>query len=79
MNTAQEYKNPETPRELLTRWLKRLRESQFAHNEATKHFGRCHYFIGIPAATLSTIVGTSVRNHVQEIMSMNDDGGVQEA
>jgi hypothetical protein len=56
----QKYRNPETPSELLVRWLKRLRESQFAHNEAAKKFDRCRYFIGIPASILSTIVGTSV-------------------
>jgi hypothetical protein len=60
MTKQQEYKSPETPRELLIRWLKRLRESQFAHNEASKNFNRYRYFIGIPSAILSTIVGTSV-------------------
>ena len=60
MTEQQKYEHPETQKELLVRWLKRLRESQFSHNEAAKNFDRCRYFIGIPAAILSTIVGTSV-------------------
>lgn len=54
------HTNPETPKELLTRWVQRLRESQFSHYESAKVLSRYNYFLGIPAVFLSTIVGTSV-------------------
>jgi hypothetical protein len=52
--------NPQNPKELLERWLKRLRESQFSHYEAAKMLGRSNYILGIPALILSTFVGTSI-------------------
>jgi hypothetical protein len=51
---------PQSPRDLLDAWKRRLRESQFSHYEAAKLLGRYTYFLGIPAVVLSTIVGTSV-------------------
>jgi len=46
--------------DLLIQWLKRARESQFAHYSAHDRLLRRHYWIGIPATALATIVGTSV-------------------
>jgi hypothetical protein len=46
--------------ELLKRWLKRARESQLAHYAAAEQNSSRHLYIGIPAAVLSTFVGTTV-------------------
>jgi hypothetical protein len=48
------------PIELLKAWLKRARENQFAHYAAARRLEKRHSRIGIPAAVLSAIVGTSV-------------------
>jgi hypothetical protein len=48
------------PEALLLRWLKRSREASFAHYTAEARYSKFHYVIGIPAATLAAIVGTSV-------------------
>jgi hypothetical protein len=45
---------------LLQRWLKRARESQFAHYAAAERNSAHHLWIGVPAATLSAIVGTTI-------------------
>ena len=45
---------------LLQRWLKRARESQFAHYAAAERYSKHHLWIGIPAAIFSAIVGTTV-------------------
>ena len=46
--------------ELLNKWYKRLRESQFSHYQAEGYYARLHYFLGIPAIAISAIVGTSI-------------------
>jgi hypothetical protein len=51
---------PEDAVALLRTWLKRARESQFAHYAADRRLTLRHYYIGIPAAILSAVVGTSV-------------------
>jgi hypothetical protein len=48
------------PEALLLRWIKRSRESSFAHYTAESKYSKLHYLIGIPAATFAAIVGTSV-------------------
>lgn len=45
---------------LLTRWLKRARESSFAHYAAEERYSKFHYAIGVPAAIFAAGVGTSV-------------------
>ena len=60
MEPALNYLIPESPKELLIRWLKRSRESQFAHYEAAKNLSKYNYFLGIPTVVSSGIVGTSV-------------------
>jgi hypothetical protein len=49
MNSPQKHTNPQSPFELLTRWTKRLRESQFAHYEAAKQLDHLNYVLGIPS------------------------------
>jgi hypothetical protein len=46
--------------DLLHRWLKRVRESAFAHYVAEEKYSRLRLIIGVPAAFMSAIVGTSV-------------------
>jgi hypothetical protein len=46
--------------DLLLIWLKRIRENQHAHYRAEVLYDKLHFLIGIPAAALATIVGTSV-------------------
>jgi hypothetical protein len=46
--------------DLLLIWLKRVRENQHAHYRAEVLYDKLHFLIGIPAAALATIVGTSV-------------------
>lgn len=60
MNTTVPKPYAQNPRELLENWLRRLRESQFAHYEAAKSLSRSNYTLGIPAVILSTFVGTSI-------------------
>src|SRR5882724_11552902 len=49
-----------TSAEVLADWYKRVAVTQRAHYLSADHFGRRKYWLGIPAAALSTIVGTSV-------------------
>ncbi len=49
-----------TPEDLLRRWLKRVRESSFAHYAAESSLNRLHLFLGIPATAFAALVGTSV-------------------
>ncbi len=46
--------------ELLKKWNKRLRESQFAHYAAERHFNLMHYWLGGLATILTAIVGTTI-------------------
>lgn len=46
--------------ELLNKWNKRLRESQFAHYQAERYYKKCHYFFGVPAIIFSAIAGSAV-------------------
>lgn len=45
---------------LTSTWLRRVRESQYVYYELGAHYGRLHFYIGIPSITLSAIVGTAV-------------------
>lgn len=49
-----------TTPDLLTDWHRRVRESQFAHYEASKQLARANYTFGIPVVVISTFVGTAV-------------------
>jgi hypothetical protein len=60
MSTIEPSPYPQTSKGLLEKWLKRLRESQFAHYEAAKSLSQSNYTLGIPAVILSTLVGTSI-------------------
>lgn len=60
MTTTEQVPYPQNTKELLEKWLRRLRESQFSHYEAAKTLSRSNYTLGIPAVILSTFVGTSI-------------------
>lgn len=49
-----------TQRELLDEWYRRVAVTQQAHYLSADHFGARKYWLGVPAAALSTIVGTAV-------------------
>lgn len=48
------------PEDLLARWLRRTRDSAFAHYAAEEQHSRLNYALGAPAAFLAAVVGTSV-------------------
>ena len=60
MNKAKVSPARQNSKELLEKWMRRLRESQFAHYESSKALGQSNYLLGIPAVILSTLVGTSI-------------------
>jgi hypothetical protein len=60
MRTIESHPYPQNSKELLEKWLRRLRESQFSHYEAAKSLSQSNYTLGIPAVILSTFVGTSI-------------------
>jgi len=51
--------SPKSTEELLADWYRRVRESQFAHYEASKPLARSNFLYGIPVTVLSSFVGTS--------------------
>ena len=56
----EEYKlKIESLPELLDKWNKRLREGQFSHYEAERWYKKYHYIFGLPAITLSALVGSA--------------------
>ena len=69
MSTTEPVPYPQNTKELLEKWLKRLRESQFAHYESAKSLSRSNYALGIPAVILSTFVGTSIFASLGETLS----------
>ena len=52
--------------ELLNDWYRRVAVTQRAHYLSADHFGARKYWLGVPAAILSTLVGTSVFATVQK-------------
>jgi hypothetical protein len=50
----------EPPRVLVEQWRTRLRESQYSHYEMAKRLNTTNLLLGIPAAVVSTIVGTTL-------------------
>jgi hypothetical protein len=49
-----------TLQDVLSDWYQRVVVTQRAHYRSADHFSRKSYWLGIPAITLSTVVGTSV-------------------
>ena len=53
------YQPPATEAELVLAWLRRARESQFAHYGAAKRLGRYGRLFGVPVILITAIVGAS--------------------
>lgn len=53
--------------QLLKSWRANCRRSQVANYNAANRFSRQHYWIGIPAAILAAVAGTSVFVNLQEM------------
>ncbi|RYY52704.1 MAG: SLATT domain-containing protein [Chitinophagaceae bacterium] len=51
---------PSTRKELITRWLVRLRLLEVCHYEAAKPLAKMNMILGIPVIILTTVVGTTV-------------------
>jgi hypothetical protein len=67
------YNSPKTKFELLERWLKRARESQFAHYEAADRLKKLNYWFGVPVVAITSIVGTSVFASLNSTEGLNDN------
>ncbi|MBU4230807.1 MAG: SLATT domain-containing protein [Proteobacteria bacterium] len=52
--------NSESVKSLINEWATRNHTALNAHYAAAKYFSKGHYLIGIPAATLAFVVGSSV-------------------
>jgi len=52
--------------ELLRKWQRRARESQYSHYEAAKALTFANYRLGIPVTVFSTLVGTTVYATLQK-------------
>lgn len=55
-----------TPAQVIADWYERVIVTQRAHYLSADHFGARKYWLGIPAAVLSTLVGTSAFSTTQE-------------
>ncbi|HEY1136656.1 MAG TPA: SLATT domain-containing protein [Xanthomonadaceae bacterium] len=49
-----------TPNELISHWRFRAHRMQLAHYKTARAFDARHFWLGLPAIALSTIVGTTV-------------------
>lgn len=67
------YNSPKTKSELLERWLRRARESQFAHYEAADRLKRLNYWFGVPVVAITSIVGTSVFSSISSTGGLDDN------
>ena len=56
---------------LLVDWRSKAWENQTAHHDAAQYYANLHYWLGIPAAILSTIVGTTVFATLQKPSDTN--------
>lgn len=54
------YQPPNTPEDLVLAWIRRARESQFAHYVQATRFRRGSAWLGIPVIIITAAVGTTV-------------------
>jgi len=54
-----DYMPPETRGDLVLAWIRRARESQFAHYIQATKFRRSGYWLGVPVIVITTAVGTA--------------------
>jgi len=60
------YLPPQTLDDLVLTWLKRCRESQFAHYEVAAKYSTYHMWLGIPTIAVAAVVSCSVFAVMQE-------------
>lgn len=51
---------PQEPKEALRGWLRHAHKGRDRHDEAARRYDQYRYWLGVPAAVFSAIVGTSV-------------------
>lgn len=51
---------------LVLSWLRRCRESQFAHYEVASFYARCHQYFGVPVIAITSIVSASIFSSFQK-------------
>jgi len=61
-----QYKVPDSIENLLTQWIRRAREAQFAHYEEGNRLGKANRYIGISVLILSSVVATALFYSLQE-------------
>ena len=54
------YEPARSNEELLLRWLRRLRESQFSHYEEASRLSRYNFFLGVPVVIVGAVVSPIV-------------------
>lgn len=59
-----------TPANLLRRWLKRARESSFAHYSSETFLNNLHLILGVPATIFAAVVGTAVFSSLANSVSI---------
>lgn len=64
--TNQTYTPPETQEKLILSWIKRTRESQFAHYECQRKYEKRHLWLGVPSMIMTTLSGASVVKLLQQ-------------
>ena len=60
------YTPPNNNEELVLAWIRRARESQFAHYEQATLLRRAGTWLGIPVIVITAIVGTSIFSSLSE-------------
>ena len=66
------YIPPNNNEELVLAWIRRTRESQFAHYEQATKFRRASTLLGIPVIVITAIVGTTVFSSISQTTTSNN-------
>lgn len=65
-NITARYIPPDNYEQLLLAWIRRARESQFAHYEQATRLRRGSTLLGVPVIVITAIVGTTVFSSIAE-------------
>lgn len=66
------YVPPDNNEELVLAWIRRARESQFAHYAQATRLRRAGTWLGIPVIVITAIVGTSVFSSISEAATSDE-------
>jgi hypothetical protein len=72
MNQELKIFEPDNEEELLRGWLLHAHKGRDRHDETTRHFESRRYWLGVPAAILSAIVGASVFASLSELFEQSN-------